>query len=367
MSVPARGDPIGSFALGRVGAGHLPGAILLAALAVVIARAQHGLWWHYPIAVDLEIPLRAAQRWLAGGDPYLVAAFHMRGVDLPFLYPPFVLPLVAPLTSLPKAVVVAPWLLLLVVVAYASARRLGFGPLVSGLVLLWPPYAEAIMGGNIQILVFAAFVALMYRNGRQVDPRDRERTAVVDGTLGALVGAVKIAQAHAWFYVLRRRPEAAVTGLALVALLVLGTLPLLGIQPWFEWLAQVGRAADPAWGAIGFPLTTVVGQPIGLMVAALSVVAVFVVPPRQAGAWIGILTVVGSAAPHIFGLLFLLPAMRAIPRGAGLLAALLVATYVAALIWIAVALVSVALAVGARDLGMADRLNSFTDDGQLAA
>jgi len=56
--------------------GHLPGAMLLALLAVVIAGAQHRLWWHYPIGVDLEIPLRAAQRWVAGGDAYLAAAFH---------------------------------------------------------------------------------------------------------------------------------------------------------------------------------------------------------------------------------------------------------------------------------------------------
>jgi len=350
----ARLEAAGGRRLARFG--HLPGATLLALLALVIAGSQHRLWWHYPIGVDLEIPLRAAQRWIAGGDAYLVAAFHLHGVDLPFLYPPFVLPIVAPLTELPRAVVVVPWLLLIVAVAYASARRLGFGPLVAGLVLLWPPYAEALMGGNVQILLFGAYIALMYRDGRQLDPRDRERPAMVEGALGAFVGAVKVSQVHAWVYVLRRRPAAAALGLLVVGVVVLVTLPLLGTDRWLDWVAQASRAADPSLGAIGFPLSTYTGLPISLAVAALSIVAVFAVPPRQAGAWIGILTVIGSASPHIFAFLFLLPAMRLVPRGIGLIAALLIATYVAALIWCAVALVSVALAVTDRDIRLDHRV-----------
>ena len=344
-------------ALRRSSPGHLTGAILLAVLAVVIARAQHRLWWHYPIAVDLEIPLRAAQRWLAGGEPYPAAAFHgTHGVNLPFLYPPFVLPIVAPFTWVPRAIVVIPWLLLLVGVAYASTRRLGFGPLVAGLALLWPPFTEALLGGNVQIMIFAAFVALMYRSGRQLDPRDRERPAVVDGLLGAFVGAVKVSQIHAWLYVLRRRPTAAIIGLGCFALVAVVTLPLIGMHTWMDWLAQAGRASDPTWGSIGFPLSRFVGRPIGLLVMALSFVAVFAVPPRTAGAWIGILTVVGSPSLHIFGLLFLLPAMRVVPRMIGLLAAILIASYVWTLIWIAVLLVAIALALQERDLRLAGRI-----------
>jgi Glycosyltransferase family 87 len=343
--------------LRRSSPGHLVDATLLAVLALVVARAQHRLWWHYPIGVDLEIPLRAAERWLAGGEPYPAAAFHgTSGVNLPFLYPPFVLPIVAPFTSVPRGVVVIPWLLLLVGLAYVSARRLGFGRLVAGLLLLWPPFTEALLGGNVQILLFAAFVALMYKNGRQLDPRDRERPAIVDGALGAFVGAIKVSQVHAWLYVLRRRPPAAILGFALFALVALVTLPLVGTHTWFDWLAQAERASDPMWKSIGFPLSKWVGRPIGLLVAALSFAAVFVVPPRTAGAWIGILAVVGSPSLHIFGLLFLLPAMRLVPRVIGLSAAILIASYVATLIWIAVLLVAVALVVTDRDLRLTDRI-----------
>jgi hypothetical protein len=191
---------------------------------------------------------------------------------------------------------------------------------------------------------------LMYSKGRQLDPRDHERLAVVDGGLGAFVGAVKVSQLHTWVYVLRRRPAAAALGLALVGIVGLATLPLVRSQAWFDWLDQLRRAADPAWGSIGFPLTKYLGEQLGMFIGALSLVAVFVVPPRQAGAWIGILTIVGSASPHIFTILFLLPAMRLVPRAIGLLAALLVASYAAALIWAAILLVAVTLALSGRDL-----------------
>jgi len=155
---------------------NLLSVVLLAILAWFVADDIRRLLAGYPIGVDLEIPLRAAERWLAGQDPSPASAFSApSGPDLPFLYPPFVLPLIAPFTILPRAVVGLVWAVLLVGTAYASARRLGFGMIVGAVVLLWPPYLEALLGGNIQILLFAAYVFLMHgRNGRQLDPADRE-------------------------------------------------------------------------------------------------------------------------------------------------------------------------------------------------
>ena len=296
----------------------------------------------YPIGVDLEIPLRAAERWLAGGDPYPASAFSApSGPDLPFLYPPFVLPLIAPFTFLPRALVSIAWAVLLVGMAYYSARRLGFGVIVAGAILLWPPYLEALLGGNVQILLFAAYVALMHhRDGSQLDPADRERPAAVDGLLGAFVAAIKVSQVHAWVWVLRRRPAAAAIGLAAFGLLALVMLPAVGIQTWFDWLSQAGRSGDPGWLYIGAPLSIFVGQPIAIALSVLSVLAVFVVPPGRASAWVGILSLVGSPSLHMFALLFLLPAMRLVRREIALVAAILVATYVASLIWIAVVVVA---------------------------
>ena len=319
--------------------------VLTVILALVVVDDIRRLLAGYPIGVDLEIPLRAAERWLAGGDPYPASAFSApSGPDLPFLYPPFVLPIIAPLTLLPRALVSVAWAILLTGLAYLSARRLGFGPIVAGAVLLWPPYLEALLGGNIQILLFTAYAVLMHREGRQLDPADHERPAAVDGLLGAFVGALKVSQVHAWVYVLRRRPAAAAIGLVAFALLAVVTLPAVGIHTWFDWLSQAGRSGDPSWPYIGAPLSIFVGQPIAIVLTVLSVLAVFVVPPRRASAWIGILSLVGAPSLHMFGLLFLLPAMRLVRREIGLVAAILVATYVASFIWVAIVLVAWSLA-----------------------
>lgn len=342
-------DILASVDLRRIVSDNIVAALLTAILALVVTDDIQRLLAGYPIGVDLEIPLRAAERWLAGADPYPAIAFEApSGPDLPFLYPPFVLPLVAPLTVLPRALVFIVWSILLVAAAYGSARRLGFGPMVAGVLLLWPPYFEALLGGNIQILLFAAFVLLLDRGGREVDPADHERPAAVDGLLGAFVGALKVSQVHAWVYVLRRRPAAAAIGLVFFGLLALVTLPAVGIHTWFDWLSQASRSGDPSWLYIGAPLSIFVGQAVALALTVLSVLAVFVVPPRQASAWIGILTLVGAPSLHMFALLFLLPAMRLVRREIALVAAILVATYVASYIWVAVVLVAWSVAAMGR-------------------
>jgi len=74
-----------------------PERLLRFGLWVVAAGAVAYAWASnlssYPIGVDLEIPLRAAGRWAAGGQPYLASAFtNHGGATQPFLYPPYVLP-----------------------------------------------------------------------------------------------------------------------------------------------------------------------------------------------------------------------------------------------------------------------------------
>ena len=51
-------------------------ALLAAVLVAVVGWALWQLLTSYPLGVDLEIPLRAAERWLAGEDPYPPGAFE---------------------------------------------------------------------------------------------------------------------------------------------------------------------------------------------------------------------------------------------------------------------------------------------------
>lgn len=326
----------------------------LAALALALtAIALYRLARLYPYGVDLEIPLRAARRWVDGGQPYLARSFDAPpGPDLPFLYPPFVLPFVAPLLAIPREILFPAWTGLCIAAGAWSCRRLAVPwPWVPAL-LAWPPFAEAIIGGNVQVLLFAAFVALLWRGSdgplapRPRDPGRRDSPAARDGLLSVVVGAIKVSQLHAWLFVLRRRPGAAILGALVVAAIALATLPLVGLDSWFDWAGQAGRSGDPDWKPVGVPLSTIVGRGPALVVTALAFAAVLVVPVRRAGAWIGVLAILGAPSLHMFGLLFLLPAMLLVRREIALLAAALVATYTDVGLVGAVALVTVAL-VGA--------------------
>lgn len=70
---------------------------LLAIAVVTTLRSAVLLLAHHPVAVDLEILLRATERWLLGEPPYLASAFQVgAGPDLPYLYPPALLAVLAP-------------------------------------------------------------------------------------------------------------------------------------------------------------------------------------------------------------------------------------------------------------------------------
>jgi hypothetical protein len=145
--------------------------------------------------------------------------------------------------------------------------------------------------------------------------------------------------------VLRHRPAAALLGSAGVGVIALATLPIVGIETWSEWFAQLQLARDPVWELRGYALVDF--QPVlGLVVAVVALGLVLVVPRRHAGAWVGLLATVGALSLHIFGLLFLLPAMLRIRHELALVAAICIATYSYEGSWAGIVLVAVAFVAG---------------------
>jgi Glycosyltransferase family 87 len=341
--------------------GSRPDRILRAGLwlltGVVVAAAIRDLLAGYPVAVDIQIPLRAASRWLAGGQPYLASSFQAPvGPDLPFLYPPFLLPVIAVLTFLPETVVVAGWLAILLAAATWTCRRLAVPWVWIPAILLWPPFFEALLGGNVQILLFAALVGLMFGRAdarTPFQPMERrldgdDRPAWLDGLLAVVNPAIKPSQAQPWVLLLRRRPRAALSGALIVAGVVVVTLPLTGTQAWFDWLAQLGRASDPGWIYGGSGLAHGLPVAVGLGLTAATTLAAYFLPARFAAAWLGILMIVGNPSLRMFGLLMLLPGMLLVRREIALVAALCIASYTLQGLWLGVLLVTVALARGTR-------------------
>jgi hypothetical protein len=337
----------------------------LGALVLIMCLiALRNLLLNYPWGVDVLIPLKAATRWLAGGQPYLASSFlNGPGYDLPYLYPPFVLPFVALFTSLPQTPVIVGWFALSVGATLFACRRLAIPWPVIPFLLVWPPFTEGLLGGNVQVVVFAAFVAFLWRSPRagearasfepiEHDPagddRPGRRGMLQDGVLATAVGALKASQVQPWLYLLRRNWRAAVVGGLAVVALALVSLPILGTQVWFDWLAQLGRANDPSWILAGAGIARSMPWWVGDLVVLVSMALVAIVPNRHAGAWIGLLAVIGSPSLRVFGLLFALPAMLVIRRELALIAALLMATYTFEGWWLAIGLVTGSLLLGRR-------------------
>jgi hypothetical protein len=270
----------------------------------------------FPSGIDLEIPLRAATHWSTGAPVYPASAMLVQhGPDLPYLYPPFLLPLLSPIAALPRDFVIDSWLVLCLLTAAWTCRRLGIPWIAVPCLLAWPPFGEGLVVGNAQILLFAAFVAVFYEPGVGAPEQRSLRPGrdLQNGVLAAAVGALKFTQALPVLYLARRRFRAALLGVVVLGVVALATLPLTGLHIYGDWLVQLQRAADPAWTIGGVSLTHRAGIPDVLFVPVGAVLALLV-RGRDSVAWLGIALIVATPSAHGYTFLFLLPAMLTIRR-----------------------------------------------------
>lgn len=330
------------------------GGLAVIAVAVFVVQAIPVLTT-FPAAIDLIIPLKAAERWLSGGVVYVPDGFTDPAVLPPFLYPPFVLPALAPLTALSELAVRLAWVAAAAAAATYACRRLAIPWLLVPGVLLWAPMHGGIWGGNVQVFLFAAFVTVFWSRPDRFDlrpvPRDLERPGGIDGRLsflGAAVGAVKFTQGHAWLALARRAPRAAALGLIPWAVLVLATVPITGTGLYGAWLDQLSRASNPTWPAMGVSLLAYMPSPVFAVLTVASVVAALRLRGPDTGAWLGILIFLVAPNMHNFSGLLLLPALLRIRREFAILAAILTSSYTAQGWWLGVAIVVGTMLAGLR-------------------
>lgn len=291
-----------------------------------------------PFGVDLRIPLAAAERWLDGGRPYLASAFRASGENLPYLYPPWVLPFVAPLTFLPQTPLLIAWSVATALAGLGILRLLGLGWL-SAVFLLWPPFAQGIWSGNVQVAIVFLFILGSYATG------------VSSGVLTAVVAAIKPAQPHAWLALLGRRPRWAIIGGLAVAVVLAATIVLAHPHLYRQWIGQIGRAAT-ARSTVGLAITRTAG-PVG--VTAITLISFPIayllgrrLQPDRLVAWLGLLLLPAQANLHTYYWLFMLPAMVRIRTEVALACALLIAVGRYEWQWASFALVALALAAAER-------------------
>ena len=330
--------------------------VILAVLALtVFARSAILIIPTFPVALDLIIPLQAAERWLAGGVVYLPDGFADPLLLPPFLYPPYVLPLVAPFTVPPEILVRWAWVVVLLGLAIVTCRRLAVPWWIVPGVLLWTPMLGGLWGGNVAVAMFAAFVAAFWRRPTrhtlEPEPRDLDGAEPPDarvGWLAASVAAVKLSQAQAWLAIAGRAPLAAVRGALPWALLVLVTLPLVGIESYTAWLSQLGRASDPTWVPMGPSLLHYFGTAVFAVLTLGSFALALLIRGRDTGVWIGLLMLLVTPNMHNHSALFLLPALLRIRREFALIAAMLTGTLTYQGWWLGIAVVVAVMLAGER-------------------
>lgn len=228
----------------------LPVTLPLLALVVTgLVLHQRGYY------LDLEVYRIGVQAWLDGGDPYGALPPTLGGVHLPFIYPPFAILLMVPLT-------VAPWVVAWVVLfglstaglaltlyvvakrAWPAGGRTGALVVASAafpLALLLEPVLETIKFGQINVIL----MALVVLDCLAPHPRWPR------GLLVGLAAAIKLTPAVFLLYFLLRRDMRA-------AMFTVGTAAAATAVGFLVDAAASGRYwfGGPAAGVSGSPFYT---------------------------------------------------------------------------------------------------------------
>lgn len=251
---------------------------------------------------DLRLYLVAGAHFVAGLPVYQVTPIQDlpgNATLLPFLYPPPLLPLFGVLSELPWPLVASAWLLASTAGCVAALRLVGVRWLWVPILLLWPPFFEAIWVGNVVVfglLVLAIAVRLPRRSGTLgLGPLFKPQFAIP---------AVWLLRGGRW------RPL--VEGLAAVGVVVLVTLPMVGVSGWVDWIRalvafQQSAQAMPNLYSFALPRTLPYAAFVGLAVLAV----VWALMPRGVSGLrrLGVASVVASPTLYRHGLLEMVPAM----------------------------------------------------------
>ena len=138
--------------------GVLPALVLVLVFAAAIGDGSYG--------IDFRQVYHASQDVLAGRNPYPDRDALLTASGEPWVYPPLLALLLAPLTLLPIGAASVLVMLSLVAVALAVPYALGVRDWrCYGIVMLWPPVISAIQTGNVTLwLALAAALAWRFRD-----------------------------------------------------------------------------------------------------------------------------------------------------------------------------------------------------------
>jgi hypothetical protein len=265
---------------------------------------------------DLEIYLRAGRAFLDGTPVYDRAPLLVQPEDrtlYPFLYPPCTLPLFGALAILPRMIAQALWVGSSIALGLAALRLFGLPRRWLLPALVWPPLFQGLWVGNVAVPALALFALAPWFGA------------------GLALGAVfKAYTGLAGLWLAReKRWRSLASGLGMLTLLAIITVPLTGAGAWRDWLDglaayRTSQAAVP--GLYGFGLLRYVPEAVFAAAAAATILAALRARGMESLARFGAAAAV--AGPSLFGhgMLAAVPALLSLR---------------AAWLWLAVGLLSV--------------------------
>ncbi|MFL5727086.1 MAG: glycosyltransferase 87 family protein [Chloroflexota bacterium] len=252
--------------------------------------------------LDLRIYLAAGERFVTGLPAYQftpLQAVPSEVAEYPFLYPPPFLPIAAALSQLPLMVVGSASIVASTVACVAALRLVGVRWLWVPILLLWPPFIEAIWVGNVVVYGLLILAIAVWR--------PRRAGVLVAGPLFKPQFAIP-----ALWLVRGRRWRPLFEGLLVVGIVVLVTLPLLGIAAWVDWIRgllawQTSVQTMPILNSFALARDLPYGA---FLVLAGAAVVWGLLPRGLAGLRrLGVASVVASPSLYRHGLLEMIPAM----------------------------------------------------------
>jgi len=279
---------------------RLEPVVVLAAMALVAGLLFDATFFDGVAFRDLGIYLRAGLNFRLGQPVYLTELVRSLPADptaYPYLYPPPTLPFAAILSLLPSPLVTVGWEALLLAAALGAMRLVGVGWRWSIVLLAWPPFAQGLYVGNVSLPLFLLFAA----------------GPLFGGTL--LVGALlKPQSAIAGLWLVRERRWRAIgAAIAVLAGLVVVTLPITGLDPWRAWLDGLGwfSRSQPLVPRTfyGLALAEYVPGIVAVAAAVAILLAALLVTGRSGLARLGVASVIASPSLYAHGFTIALPAL----------------------------------------------------------
>ena len=279
------------------------GSVRSVASAVVIAAVTTWLTFDFsrlddsPLR-DFHLYLGAGSTALAGGSPYLTAPITTTTDRdlLPFVYPPFTIPLFELLASVPRLVADALWVGLSIAAVVAALWLLGVRGRWLIVLVAWPAVAQGIAVGNVASFTFFLF-ALGFKFGAAIVLSGMFKVQSMIPTLWLLV---------------ERRWRQLFAGITILAVIALISLPIVGLHTWIAWpdgLVHFQESLARFPGLESRSLVRRLGPTLALVVSLVAVAFALLARGRNALARYGLASVIASPTLYLHGLSPLLAGM----------------------------------------------------------